>query len=88
MPQKQAKHQFSVGGHEFSLDRNQVRYKLNTIKARDIEEIRKYYVQVDGRMFPIKHALKVVEPKLLRSGFNSSDGLRVFRKLDFEVGEI
>jgi hypothetical protein len=85
---KNQKHQFSVGGYEFSLSREQAVYKLNTLKAQDIEEVRKIYVEFKGRRVPIKQALATVEPNIMRSGCNSSDGIRVFRRLGLKVGEI
>jgi len=88
MSQKEQKHQFSVGGYEFSLSREQAVTKLATLKAKDIEEVRKIYVEVKGRQLPIKQALETVEPNILRSGCNSSDGIRVFRKLGLKVGKI
>jgi hypothetical protein len=88
MSQKEQKHQFSVGGFEFSLSREQAVYKLNTLRAKDIEEVRKIFVEVKGRQIPIKQALTTVEPKIMRSGCNSSDGIRVFRKLGLKVGEV
>ena len=88
MTQKDQKHQVSVGGYEFSLSREQAMYKLCTLKARDIEEVRKIYVKVKGRQIPIKQALTTVEPNIMRSGCNSSDGIRVFRRLGLEVGEV
>ena len=87
MAQKDQKHHFSVGGYEFSLSKEQARYKLAALKAKDIEDVRKIYVLAGGRKFPIKQALKVVQPNLIRSGFNSTDGIRVFRRLGFEIGE-
>ncbi len=62
--------------------------KLATQKAKDIEEVRKIYVEVKGRQLPIKQALETVEPNILRSGCNSSDGIREFRKLGLKVGKI
>jgi hypothetical protein len=88
MSQKVQKHQFSVGGYKFSLNREQAVYKLCTLKAHDIEEVKKIYVEVKGRRIPIKQALDIVEPDIMRSGCNSSDALRVFRKLGLKVGEI
>jgi hypothetical protein len=88
MSQKGQKHHFSVGGFTFSLSREQALYKLNTLKAKDIEEVRKIYVEVRGRQVPIKQALEIVEPNIMRSGCNSSDGIRVFRRLGLKVGEL
>lgn len=84
---KDQKHQFSVGGYEFSLSREQAVTKLATIKAQDIEEVRKLYVEHRGRQIPIKQALATVEPNILRSGCNSSDAIRVFRRLGLRVAE-
>ena len=87
MSQKEQKHHFSVGGYEFSLSREQAMYKFASLKTKDIEEVEKIFVKVGSHQIPIKQALKTVEPKLMRSGFNSSDGIRVFRKLGLKVGE-
>jgi hypothetical protein len=53
MTRRDDKHQFRVGGYEFSLTREKALEKLATIKAGDIEEIRKYYVEDKGRRIPI-----------------------------------
>ena len=87
MVQKEQKHDFSVGGYRFSLTRTQAAHKLATLKAGDIEKVRKLFVEVKGRQIPIKQALNTIEPRILRSGSNSSDGIRVFRRLGFKVGE-
>jgi hypothetical protein len=85
MSQKDQKHRFGVGGEIISISKKGAEYKLNTIKER--EEIRKYYVKYDGREFPIKQALNAVAPNLMRAGFNTTDAVRVFRRLGFTVGE-
>jgi len=79
------RHHFRVGGHEFVLSRNDVESRLET---REPEEIRKIFVTVNGRRYPVKQALEAVEPELMRSGFTSSEAIRVFRKLGFNVGEL
>ena len=88
MSLKDQKHQFSVGGVEFSLSREQAMTKLNSLKAHEIEEVRKIFVEVKGRKIPIKQALSAVEADIMRSGCNSSDGIRVFRRLGLKVGEL
>ena len=78
------KQSFTVGGEEISLSREEVERKL---KAVEPEEIRKVFVEVSGKRFPIKQAL-VVSAGLMRSGFTTQDAIRVFRKLGFKLGEI
>jgi hypothetical protein len=88
MSEREQKHQFSVGGYAFSLSREQAERRLAALKAKDIEEVRKIYVEAKGRRFPIKQALTTVEPNIMRSGCNSTDGIRVFRRLGLKVGQI
>lgn len=80
-----SRHHFRVGGHEFALSKNDVEIRLGT---REPEAIRKIFVTVNGRRYPVKQALEAVEPELMRSGFTSSEAIRVFRRLGFKVGEI
>jgi hypothetical protein len=86
--QEHQEHQFTVGGHKFALSRKQAMTKLATLKAGDIEEVRKYYVANRGRKVPIMQALTTVEPNILRSGSKSTDGIRVFKRLRFKVGQM
>jgi hypothetical protein len=85
MSQKQQKHDFGVGGEIISISKEGAEYKLNTIKDR--EKPRKYYVKYKGREYAVKQALNAVAPNLLRAGFNTTDAVRVFRRLGFTVGE-
>lgn len=78
------KHQFRVSGHEFSLSKEDVERKLATIKN---EDVRKLYVVVKQRKFPVKQALKVVQPELMRSEFTSAQAIHVFKKCGLPVKE-
>ena len=83
MSQKEQRRQFGVGGEIFSVSKEGAAHKLNTIK--EPEGIRKYYVKYKGRKLPVKQALNAVAPKLLRAGFNTTDAVRVFKRLGFDV---
>lgn len=85
MSQKQQKHEFGVGGEIISISKAGAEHKLNTIKER--EEPRKYYVKYKGRRYAVKQALNAVAPNLMRAGFNTTDAVRVFRRLGFTIGE-
>ena len=74
---------FTIGGEEFSLSREDVERKL---KSAEPEELRKVFVEVSGKKFPVKQAL-VLAAGLMRSGFTTQDAIRVFRKLGFRLGE-
>jgi|HubBroStandDraft_4_1064222.scaffolds.fasta_scaffold73954_2 hypothetical protein len=79
------RHHFKVSGHEFDLSSNDVESKMGT---RTPEKIRKIYVTINARRYPVKQALEAVESELMRSGFTSSEAIRVFRRLGFKVGEL
>jgi len=76
---------FKVSGYEFDLSDRDVENRLRTIEP---EEVRKIHVTVNRRKYPVKQALQAVVPELMRSGFTSSEAIRVFRKLGFRVGEL
>jgi 5-methylcytosine-specific restriction protein B len=75
---------FTIGGQEFSLSREDVERKL---KGQEPEEVRKVFVEVSGKKFPVKQAL-VASAGLMRSGFTTQDAIRVLRKLGFKLGEL
>ena len=79
-----ARTQFTIGGQEFALGREDVEKKLRGVEP---EGIQKVYVEVNERRYPVKQALAVAAG-LIRSGFTTQDALRVLRKLGFKLGEI
>jgi hypothetical protein len=78
-------HQFMVSGEELRISRKGADYKLGTIKKR--EKVRKYYVKYNGQKVPVKQALNALDPKLLRAGFNTTQGISILKRLGYEVGE-
>jgi hypothetical protein len=77
------KYTFVIGGQQFSLSAEDVERRLKGVAP---EEVRKVFVEVSGKRFPIKQALAVAAGQI-RSGFTTQDALRVFRKLGFKLGE-
>ncbi|HLI63150.1 MAG TPA: DUF5677 domain-containing protein [Terriglobales bacterium] len=76
--------QFTVGGVQFDLTREDVDKKLRSIVP---EPVRELFVEVNGNRFPIKQALSEVAG-LQRGMFTSHDAMRVFRKLGIPIGPI
>ncbi len=67
---------FVVGGKRFSISRDDIERKLKGVQP---EQIRQYYVTVNGKDYPVKQALELAGG-LLRSGFTTQDAIRVLRK--------
>ena len=78
-------HQFRVSGEDLRISRKGADYKLGTIKK--LEEVRKYYVKYNGQKVPIKQALNALDPKLLRAGFNTTQGISILKRLGYEVSD-
>ncbi len=77
------KHHFRIGGLDLDLSKDGVEHKLATIKP---QEIRKLYVQVKKKKFPVNQAFSAVAPELMKGEFQSHQALHVFKKLGFKVG--
>jgi Family of unknown function (DUF5677) len=74
--------QFTVGGIQFALSREDVERKLQSVVP---EPVRELFVEVNGDRFPIKQALAEAAG-LQRGIFTSHDAMRVFRKLGIPIG--
>ena len=74
--------QFTVGGTQFLLSREDVERKLQSVVP---EPVRELFVEVNGNRFPIKQALAEAAG-LQRGVFTSHDAMRVFRKLSIPIG--
>ncbi len=72
---------FTVGGKKFSISRDDIERKLKGVPP---EQIRQYYVTIDGKDYPVKQALEAAAG-LLRSGFTTQDAIRVLRKFGFPL---
>jgi hypothetical protein len=74
--------QFTIGGTQFELSREDVEQRLLTVVP---EPVRELFVEVNGNQFPVKQALAEAAG-LQRGMFTSHDAMRVFRKLNFIMG--
>jgi len=69
--------QFTIGGVQFELTREEVQAKLRSVTP---EPVRELFIDVNGTRYPIKQALSETAG-LQRGMFTSHDAIRVFRKL-------
>jgi hypothetical protein len=76
--------EFRVGGRSISLSQQHVEDRLDDLTP---EPVRRHYVVVKGRRFPVKQALAAATILPL-SRFISTEAVRVFRNLRFEVGRV
>jgi hypothetical protein len=76
--------QFTVGGVQFELTREDVEAKLESVAP---EPVRELFIEVKDNQFPIKQAL-AESAGLQRGMFTSHDAMRVFRKLGIPIGPI
>lgn len=74
--------QFTIGGTQFELSREDVEQRLRTVVP---EPVRELFVEVNGNQFPVKQALAEAAG-LQRGNFTSHDAMRVFRKMNFVMG--
>ena len=72
---------FTLGGRTYSVSMKDV---LAALRSVEPEPIRRYYVIVDGKMYPIKQVVSVAL-NIPRIAFTSMDAYRILRKLGFEV---
>lgn len=74
--------QFTIGGLQFELSKDDVESKLRSVVP---EPIRDLFVEVERNKFPVKQALAEATG-LQRGRFTSHDAMRVFRKLSLPMG--
>ena len=74
-------HKFTLGGQEFELGREDVERVLRHVAP---SQVRKYYVTVHGRQYPVKQAIAAATG-LGSDKFISTDAARVLRNMGFDV---
>jgi hypothetical protein len=72
---------FTIGGHAIQLSKEDVERALDGVNP---ESIKKYWIVISGKEFPIKQALSVAA-KIPPAAFISTDAYRVLSRLGFEV---
>jgi len=73
---------FQLGGENHELTKEDVEERLKHVPPSDI---RKHYVLISGRRYPVKQAVAVALNKPLAK-FITTDALRILSNLGFEVG--
>jgi hypothetical protein len=74
--------EFQLGGQDYTLSKEDVQDRLKHV---DPEDVRKHYVVVEGRRFPVKQALAMAIGRPV-TDFISTDAIRILSNLGFEVG--
>ncbi len=72
---------FVLDGEPFDIDASEVRDRL---RGHEPEEIREYWVEIDGRRWPVKQALRLATG-VSRTRFQSQTARRLLARLGFEV---
>jgi 5-methylcytosine-specific restriction protein B len=75
---------FVIGGKNFDISRQDVEKALKSLQPEPLKGRAKYYIEYNGRRYPIKQVLAVVTG-LPRVGFTAADAYRVLTKLGFRV---
>jgi len=75
---------FQLGGQGYDLSKEDVEDRLKHVVPGDV---RKHYVIVEGRRFPVKQAVAAAIGRPV-ADFISTDAVRVLSNLGFEVGNI
>jgi hypothetical protein len=76
--------EFQLGGKGYVLSKDEVEDYLKHIVP---EDVRKHYVSVNGRRYPVKQALAAAIGRPV-TDFITTDAIRIFSNLGFEVGNI
>lgn len=71
----------TIAGRRFELDPEEVREKLKKVRPR---KIRVYYVEVDGRKYPIRQVAEVATG-LPSAAISTPEAFRLVQKLGFPV---
>lgn len=75
---------FRLGGQDYDLTKEDVEDHL---KHAAPEDVRKHYVVIDCRRYPVKQALSIAIGRPV-TDFITTDATRIFSNLGFEVGNI
>jgi len=75
---------FTIRGKVYDITREDV---INAVKGISPESPKKYYVEINGKSYPIKQVIALVT-RLPRIAFTAMDAYRVLTKLGFEVREV
>jgi len=75
---------FVIRGRAYKLSKEDV---IKSVSGITPGPVRKHYVEISGRRYPINQALaQVLELAVIN--FTSQDAYRIFRRLDFPLGQM
>ena len=78
---------FTIGGKVYDITKKDIVNSVRNVEPEPFIGRRKYYVEIDGKRYPIKQVLALVTG-LPRIAFTAMDAYRVLTKLGFEVKEL
>src|SRR5207245_907020 len=76
--------EFRLGGEDYALSKEDVEDRLEEVSP---EDVRKHYVSVNGRRYPVKQALAAAIGRPV-TDFITTDAIRVLSNLGFDVDSI
>jgi len=78
---------FTIRGRQFNIEKESIINAVKDVEPEPLTGKRKYYVEINGRKYPIKQVISLVTglPKI---AFTAMDAYRILTKLGFEVMEI
>ena len=71
----------TISGKQYEADREKV---IKAVEGKEPRLIKSYYVDIEGRQYPIKQALQLTL-RLPAIAFTSMDAYRLLDKLGFEI---
>ena len=78
---------FTIRGRRFDIEKDDIINAVRGVEPEPLTGRRKYYVEINGRKYPIKQVIGLVTG-LPRVAFTAMDAYRILTKLGFEVKEV
>jgi 5-methylcytosine-specific restriction protein B len=78
---------FTLKGKKYKIERVDVIEKLKSMEPEDLMGRTKYYIEFEGKKYPIKQVIAEVTG-LPRIAFTAMDAYRILTKLGFEIKEL
>jgi len=75
---------FVLRGKSYRSSKEEIEKVLKTVEP---EQVRKYYIEVDGRRYPIKQPIELITG-LARIAYTAMDAYRILSRFGFEIKQI
>ena len=76
--------EFQLGGQDYNLTREDVEARLKHVEP---EDVRKHFVTVNGKRYPVKQALAMALGRRV-AHFITTDAIRILSNLGFKPGDL